>query len=298
MAGDGYLPKQLTYRGSRLVYTYGIVALAGFAALLIVIFGAQTNALIPLYAIGVFLSFTLSQTGMAVRWWRTGPLKPGQEIHQRGSVLQHDPRWRLKMAINGFGALCTLVVMFVFAITKFTSGAWVVVILIPTLVLIFLKIHSHYQRLAGQLSLDKFGAPSRIKRHRVIVPIGGVHQGTLRALQYARSVSSDVTALHVATDPAEAERIRAKWSQWGDGLRLIILESPYRLLYEPILDYIHGIDMQRQPNEIITVVVPEFIPERTWHYALHMQTAFTLQLGLLGLKDIVITEVPYHVRGE
>ncbi len=297
-AADGFLPKQLTYRGSRLVYTYGIVALAGFASLLIIIFGALTNALIPLYAIGVFLSFTLSQGGMAVRWWKTGHLKPGEELRQVASVLHYDPKWRIKMLINGFGAVFTFVVMIVFAVTKFASGAWVVVILIPVLVVIFLRIHKHYKQLAAELSLDAFGAPPRVKRHRVIVPIGGVHAGTLQALHYARSVSDDVTAVYVAVEPAEETRIRQKWEKWGDGIRLHVIESPYRLLYEPLLEYIQSIARLRQRNEIITVIVPQFVPNKIWHNLLHMQTALFLQLGLLGLKDIVITEVPYHVRGE
>jgi amino acid transporter len=297
-AADGFLPKQLTYRGSRLVYTYGIVALAGLASLLIVIFRAETNALIPLYAIGVFLSFTLSQTGMAVRWWRSRHLKPGEEKRQIASNLHHDPRWLPKMIINGFGAICTFVVMIVFAVTKFASGAWVVVILIPMLVLVFLKIHKHYLGLAKELSLESFGAPPRIKRHRVIVPIGGVHLGTLRALHYASSISNDVTAVYIAADPTETERTKIKWEKWGDGVRLKVIDSPYRLLYEPILDYIQEVARQRQPNELITVVVPEFVPQKSWHNLLHMQTSFFLKLGLLGLKDIVITEVPYHVQGE
>jgi hypothetical protein len=297
-AADGFLPKQLTYRGSRLVYTYGIVTLAGFASLLIIIFDALTSALIPLYAIGVFLSFTLSQSGMAVRWWKTGHLKPGEELRQVASVLHYDPTWRIKMLINGFGAVLTLVVMVVFAVTKFASGAWVVVILIPVLVVIFLRIHKHYKQLAAELSLDAFGAPPRVKRHRVIVPIGGVHAGTLQALHYARSVSDDVTAVYVAVEPAEEKRIRQKWEKWGDGTRLHVIESPYRLLYEPLLDYIQSIARLRQRNEIITVIVPQFVPNKIWHNLLHMQTALFLQLGLLGLKDIVITEVPYHVRGE
>ncbi len=297
-AHDGYLPKQLTYRGSRLVYTYGIVALAGFASLLVIIFRAETNALIPLYAIGVFLSFTLSQSGMAVRWRRTGKLKPGEEAPQIASTLHYDKHWRLKMFINGFGAVCTFIVMLVFAVTKFAAGAWVVVILIPALVLLFLKIHGHYRRLAAELSLDSFGLPPRIRRHRVIVPIGSVHVGTLRALRYALSMSNDVTAVHVAIDPDEAEKIRAKWAKWGEGARLVVLDSPYRLLFEPVLDYIKDIAQQRQPNEMITIVVPEFIPVQLWHNFLHMQSAFLLQLGLLELKDIVITEVPYHVKGE
>lgn len=294
-AGDGFLPKQLTYRGSRLVYTYGIVALAGFASLLIILFGARTTALIPLYAIGVFLSFTMSQTGMAVRWWKSGHLKAGEELKQLGSVLRYDPRWRLKMAVNGFGAVCTFVVMIIFAVTKFAQGAWIVVFLIPALVLIFFRIHHHYKDLAADLSLDSYGAPPRIRRHRVIVPVSGVHRGTMRALHYASSVSADVTAVHVSIDPDEEKKIRAKWEKWGDGIRLHVLQSPYRLLIEPLLDYIRNIAAQRQPNEVLTVIVPEFIPARGWHNLLHMQTTFLLRLGLLGLKDIVITEVPYHV---
>ena len=297
-AGDGYLPKQLTYRGSRLVFSYGIVALAGVAGLLIILFRAETNALIPLYAIGVFLSFTLSQTGMAVRWWKSSHLKPGETLAQVASALHYDPRWRLKLFINGFGALATATVMIVFTITKFTSGAWIVALLIPTLVVIFFQIHRHYKQLAAKLSLDTFGIPPRIKRHRVILPIGGVHRGTLQALDYARSVSNDVTAVYVATDPQAEQTLRAKWEYWGDGVRLVVIESPYRRLYEPLRDYIRKIADQRQPNEVITVVVPEFVPAKAWHNVLHMQTAFFLQIDLLGMRNIVITEVPYHVGGE
>ena len=298
MARDGFLPKQMTYRGSRLVYTYGIITLAFFASLLIIIFRAQTNSLIPLYAIGVFLSFTLSQTGMAVRWWKSSKLQPGEEQQQIASVLHHDSKWWIKLIINSFGAICTFVVMIVFAVTKFVSGAWVVIIIIPTLVIIFLQIHRHYKRLASGLSLDSFGAPPRIKRHRVIVPISGVHSGALRALHYARSVSDDVTAVYVAVDPAEETKLQAKWEKWGDGVRLHVIQSEYRLLLEPLLDYIQQIAGQRQPNEVITVVVPEFVPAKRWHNLLHMQTAFFLQSGLRGLKNIVITEVPYHVEQE
>ncbi len=294
-AGDGFLPRQLTYRGSRLVFTYGILTLAVMAALLIVIFGAQTTALIPLYAIGVFLSFTLSQTGMAVRWWKSGHLKPGETLKQMGSELRHDPRWQIKMLINGFGAFCTFIVMIVFAVTKFTAGAWIVVFLIPSLVLIFFRIHQHYQDIAAELSLDAYGAPPRIRRHRVIVPVSGVHRGTLQALHYARSLSDDVTAVHVALDVADEGQLQAKWERWGDGIRLHVIHSPYRLLIEPLLDYIQTIAAARQPNEVLTVIVPEFVPARSWHNFLHMQTAFWLRFGLLGLRNIIITEVPYHV---
>jgi len=295
-AGDGFLPRQLTYRGSRLVFSYGIVVLAGVASLLVVLFQATTTALIPLYAIGVFLSFTLSQTGMAVRWWRCGHLKPGETIQQLGSTLKHEPAWKLKLAINGFGAVMSLVVMILFAITKFSSGTWIIVILIPSLVIVFFQIHRHYKMLAKQLSLDTFGAPARVRRNRVVLPIGGVHRGTLHALNYARSLSMDVTAVHVALDQCEETKVRERWETWGDGVRLVIIPSPYRALLEPLVQYIRRVAEQRQAGDILTVVVPEFLPAQPWQNLLHMQTVFFLRMGLLGVPDIVIIEVPYHSR--
>jgi hypothetical protein len=172
------------------------------------------------------------------------------------------------------------------------------VVLIPALVFVFTRIKNHYNRLARELSLESFGAPPRIKRHRVIVPIGGVHSGTLQAMRYARAISDDVTAVYVALDPEEVERVNKKWDKWGDGVRLKVIDSPYRLLIEPLLDYIRQVASQRQPSEILTVVVPEFVPKHSWHNLLHMQTSFFLQLGLLGLKDVVITEVPYQVQAD
>jgi amino acid transporter len=295
IGGDGFLPRQLAFRGSRLVYSRGIMALALIASLLIVIFRASVTALIPLYAIGVFLSFTLSQAGMARRWWKVGHLSPRQEIQERGSTLRYEPNWELKMMINGFGSLCTAVVMFVFAITKFPDGAWIVVCLIPTLVIIFFRIHGHYRNLAEHLSLENYGAPPRILRHRVIMPISGVHRGTLAALRYARALSEDVTAVYVSIDLAEAERVQRKWDLWGEGVRLVILSSPYRLLLEPLLAYIEEIATQRQPNETITIVVPQFVPRRWWRNFLHSQTATLLRLALLFKRGIVITDVPYQV---
>lgn len=297
-ASDGFLPKQLTYRGGRLVFTYGILTLAVMASLLIIVFRAETNALIPLYAIGVFLSFTLSQVGMAIRWWRCSRLEPGEVSQQMGSTLQYNPKWKTKLIINSFGAVCTFIVMIIFVVTKFMQGAWIVVLLIPTLVYIFFRIHHHYKELEAALSLESFTMPSYVKRHRVIVLISGVHKGTIRALHYARTLSNDVTAVHVLTDPAEAGKLRDIWDYWGDGVRLELIESPYRLLLDPLLDYIKRIASQRQPKEVITIVVPEFVPVKKWHNLLHMQTAFFLQLGLLGLRDIIITEVPYHLSKE
>jgi amino acid transporter len=295
LAADGFLPRQFAYRGSRLVYSRGIVALAFIASALILVFRASVTALIPLYAIGVFLSFTLSQTGMARRWRKIGRLELGREVRERGSTLRYDAGWRLKMLVNGFGAVCTGVVMLVFAVTKFRDGAWIVLVLIPMLVAVFWGIYRHYQNLAGHLSLEHYGAPSRIARHRVILPIGGVHRGTMAALRYARSLSDDVTAVHVSLDPDEAERIQAKWEQWGEGVRLVVLDSPYRLLVEPLLGYVEEVARQGQPNETITIVVPQFVPRRWWHNLLHTQTAFWLRLALLFKRGIVITDVPYQV---
>jgi len=296
VAADGFLPRQLTYRGSRLVYSRGIAALAAVACLLIVLFNASVTALIPLYAIGVFLSFTLSQAGMARRWWKMGHLAPGQEVQERGSTLRYDARWQLKMLINGLGALFTAVVTLVFAATKFQEGAWVVVFSTPALVGVFFAIHRHYRELARNLSLEDYGGPPMGRRNRVILPISGVHRGTLAALRYARSLSDDVTAVHVTIDPEEAERVRGKWETWGEGVRLVILDSPYRLLLEPLLAYIEEILSRQQPNDTVTIVVPQFVPRRWWHNLLHTQTALLLRLALLFRPGLVITDVPYHVE--
>lgn len=297
-AGDGYLPRQLTYRGSRLVYSRGIAVLAIIASCLIIVFDASVTGLIPLYAIGVFLSFTLSQAGMTHRWWKAGRLAPGEERKERGSTLRHDPRWRVKMTVNGCGAVLTAVVAVVFAVTKFHDGAWFVVVLIPALVTVFLAIHRHYRELARGLSLEAYGSPPRISRHRVILPIGGVHRGTVAALRYARSLSDDVTAVHVSTDAEESAALQKKWGLWGSGVRLETLESPYRLLMEPLLDYVRRICDQRQPNEVITIVVPQFVPHRAWQNVLHAQTAVILRLALLFRPGVVITNVPYQLGRE
>lgn len=296
LALDGFLPRQLAYRGSRLVYSRGIMALAGIACLFIIIFRASVTGLIPLYAIGVFLSFTLSQSGMAYRWWKIGHLAPGQEVRERGSVLRYAPGWRLRMVMNGVGAFCTGVVMLIFAGTKFCDGAWIVLLLIPALVAAFSATRRHYRNLARALSLEDYGAPPSVSRHRVLLPIGGVHRGTLAGLRYARSLSDDVTAIYVALDPIEADKIKKKWESWGEGVRLVVLDSPYRLLLEPLLGYIEEILKQRQPNELITVVVPYFVPRRWWHNLLHTQTAFMLRLALLFKPGIIITDVPYLVE--
>ncbi len=294
-AKDGYLPRQMTYRGSRLVFSRGIVALAIIASLLIIRFQANVTRLIPLYAIGVFLSFTLSQAGMAHRWWKVGHLKPGEEIVERGSTLHEDRAWFYKMLINGFGAVVTAIVMIVFSITKFKDGAWVVIILIPAVVVVFSSIHRHYSNLAKDLSLEHYSPPPRIANQRVLLLVGGVHKGTLYALRYAKTLSDDITAVHVSIDPAETKRLQERWEVWGDGYRLVVIDSPYRLFIEPLLAYIEDIDKNRKPNEIISIVVPEFIPTHSVNNWLHARTGDTLRKVLESRKDIVIMEVPYQV---
>lgn len=295
LAKDGFMPRQLNYRGSRLVYSYGIVALGLASSVLIVLFQASVTRLIPLYAIGVFLCFTLAQIGMARRWRRLGQLK--NEIPSVGSAqsLKYDNKWVLKMIANSFGAVCTAVVMCVFIVTKFVDGAWIVLVVTPIFISVLLWIRRHYSNVANRLSLEKYGEPPPYNiRHRVIVPISNVHQGTLAALRYARMLSDDVTAVHISIEPEDTEKVRKRWEKWGRGTRLVIVGSPYRLFLEPLLDYVDEIIISRQPNETITIVVPHFVPRKRVHNALHMQTAEMLRRELLATPGVVITEVPYQ----
>jgi hypothetical protein len=232
---------------------------------------------------------------MTRRWWKVGRLPPGTVIHEKDTVLEHDRLWRLKMLTNGLGAVLTAAVAVAFAVTKFHEGAWIIVIIIPTLVVMFFAIHGHYLEAAQVLSLEDFGAPPRVLRHRVILPISGVHRGTVVALRYALALSHDITAVHVSMDPEKAHKVEAKWGLWGNGVRLVILESPYRLLLEPLLDYVKGVADRRQPNETLTIVVPQFVPRKWWHQLLHAQTAVILRLALINRPGIVITSVPYQM---
>ena len=294
-AADGFLPRQFTFRGSRLVYSRGIVALAVIASLLIVAFQASVTRLIPLYAIGVFLSFTLSQAGMAKRWWKSGHLTADEKVVERGSILTLDRQWKLKMLINGLGSISTLVVMFVFAATKFKDGAWIIIILIPAVVAIFSSIHHHYKVLANRLTLENYNTPMRISHNRVVLLIAGVHRGTLAALAYARSLSADVTAVHVSIDPLESQKVVDKWNAYGEGTRLVVLDSPYRLFIEPLMAFIEVLLKNRQPTEVLTIVVPQFVTSHWWENLLHNQTALMLRFALLFKQGLVILEVPYNV---
>jgi hypothetical protein len=240
---------------------------------------------------------------MAKRWWTIGHLKNGKtprkkkngDDHHQVAELVHDPRWRLKMIINGFGGLCTGIVMIVFAVTKFRDGAWVIIILLPVLVTIFFSIHGHYKDLANRLSLQHYKKPVAIRKQKVIIPVSGVHRGTLEAVRYAQSISNDITAVHVAVDAAEGEKTLLKWQDWAKEVNLVILGSPYRLLYEPLLKFIKAEAANTKPNEIVTVVVPEFVPRVSGHSILHTRAAQLLRLRLLFTPKVVIVEVPYVV---
>jgi amino acid transporter len=295
IAEDGYMPRQLSYRGSRLVFSRGIMSLTAIASLLIIIFNASVTALIPLWAVGVFLSFTLSQAGMARHWWNNRNL-PHKQLSEKERLHPYDPGWRWKLAINGLGSITTAIVTLIFAITKFVDGAWIIVLLLPALVINFYAIHRHYVSLAQDLSLEHYGQPPPAKRHRVIMPVSAVHQGTLEALDYALSLSDDVTVVHISIDPDQTERLQHKWSWWGKGARLIVIESPYRTFLEPFLEYVNELCTILQPHERLTIVVPQFVPKHWWHNLLHTQTAFWLRFMLLNKRGIVITEVPYQVH--
>src|SRR6266498_4301717 len=295
IADDGYLPRQLTYRGSRLVFSRGIATLMAIAAFLIIIFNASVTALVPLWAVGVFLSFTLSQAGMARHWWNNRRPSAKQRS-KKEALFPYDPGWRWKLAVNGLGSITTAIVTLIFAITKFADGAWIIVLLLPTIVMNFFAIHRHYRNLAHDLSLEHFGEPPPARRHRVLVPIAGVHRGTLEALDYALSISEDVTAVHISIDQDQMEDVTRKWGLWGKSARLVIIESPYRTFLEPFIGYVDDLCKVLQPNERLTIVVPQFTPKHPWHNLLHTQTAFWLRFALLSRRRIVITEVPYQVH--
>ena len=295
-ASDRYLPKQMTFRGSRLVYSWGIVSLAMIASLIIILFQARVTALIPLYAIGVFLSFTLSQSGMAHRWYKIGRLGVDEEMQEKGSLLRYDPTWRWKMIVNGFGALCTGVVVVIFAATKFGEGAWLVLILIPILVMVFYTIHRHYENLADELSLAKLKPMTAIHNRGVILPIAGVHRGTLKALQYARTISQNITAIYVSMDEESDRKVVQRWKKWAPGLPLVVIDSPYREWMYPLVDYIEQEVAKNKEAEVLTVVVPEFVPNRWWHHLLHMQNATWLRWALRHVRGVVVVDVPYQVK--
>jgi len=277
MARDGYLPRQFGNRGDRLVFSNGVVMLGVIAIVLVVIFRGSTHALIPLYAVGVFTSFTLSQSSMVRRWLRARPAG-----------------WGWRVAINGTGAITTGTVLCVVAATKFVAGAWIVMLLLGLFMLMFLAIKSHYADVAGQLSLEDYDGPPPMS-HSVLVLVGDLHRGVVEALQYARTLSPQAKAVYVELDPEKTRRLEEKWVKHGLGVPLIVLTSPYRSLLGPLLDYIDHL-RARDERHMVTMVLPEFIPARWWQHLLHNQTALVIKGALLFRRNVVVTDVPYHLK--
>jgi len=295
-AGDGFLPRQLTIRGSRLVFSTGIVMLGILASLLVVFFRAETSALIPLYAIGVFLSFTMSQTGMVVRTWKVGHMKPGEEVRTEVTTLRYDPNWRPKIALSAVGALVTGVVTVVFAITKFTQGAWFIVLLIPCLVYLFFQIHYHYRNVSQRLSASDKKVKHITGPVQSLLFIEDVHAGTLRMIDYAKAACCPWKAVHIATDPNKAEVVQKKWQERvGKDGELTIISSPYRELIQPIRECVEE-ELEKQPVGFINVILGHLATDTAWEQALHQNSAFIFNLALQGLERVTVTNVPYQIH--
>lgn len=278
LASDRFLPRQFAQRGDRLVFSNGVVALGLCSALLVIAFGAREQALLPLYAVGVFMSFTLSQFGMVMRGWRL-----------------RQPGWQRNALISSCGAIVTGVVLLVIAGTRFLEGAWAVLVLIPILVVILMSIHRHYADVARQLSLAEAPLPRAVRRHTVLVLISGVHRGVIPALQYGLSIAPDnVTAVYVDLDAAVTEKLQTKWSNWGSGIPLVVLASPYRSLVGPILEYIDEVEAIYD-DDVVTIILPEFIPAKWWQHLLHNQTALLIKGALLFRKGKAVLSMPYQL---
>ena len=306
LARDRFMPRQFATRGDKLVFSNGIIILAVFSGILVTAFGGDTSRLIPLYAVGVFLSFTLSQVGMVRHWLKAGrsarDLETGGE-EQAGGLNQNDfagkrrqaAHWKKSIVINGLGAIATFIVLVVLVITKFIHGAWIVVVLIPLLVTMFRAIRRHYLDMATQLTTEGVVGLRPI-RHEVIVPISGIHRGVVRALEYAKAIApGHVTALYINIDEEATQKLRQKWERLGGAVDLVVLASPYRSLVGPMIRYLDR-RMKAHQDQMVTIVLPEFIPAKWWQHLLHNQTSLMLKGALLFKPDVVVTSVPYHLK--
>ncbi|MBX3303071.1 MAG: APC family permease [Nitrospira sp.] len=277
LARDGFMPHQMATFGDRLVFSNGIVILGFFACLLLVLFQGDTHALIPLYAIGVFLSFTISQSGMVHSWLR-----------RKGK------HWREKLLVNGVGAFTTGVATIIIATTKFWDGSWIVLFLVMLLIMMFRGIRSHYKAVKEQITLTRDSRPPRPRHNLILIPISGVNRSVVRAVDYARSRGGDIKALLVDVNKEETALAEIQWAQWGCGVPLIVLPSPYRSILGSIMDFIEE-QRQKDPDCWITVVLPEILPARWWQNILHNQRALMLKASLLFKDRVVLTDVPYHL---
>jgi amino acid transporter len=280
LAKDRFLPRQLASVGDRLVFSNGILGLSLAAILLIVMFKGDTHHLIPLYAVGVFLSFTLSQVGMV-----------------RHHLREKEEGWAKGVCFSMAGACTTFVVLMVIAVTKFMMGAWMVILFIPILVLMFTRIHNHYIKVGKELSLVGQNPPFNLEpiKHTVIIPISGVHRGILDALRYALSISDDVRACYVEIDSEKTRHMQLEWHKWAHQIPFVVLKSPYRSVIQPLMEYIDDVE-QTTHGDVITVLIPEFIAKKWWHQVLHNQTALLIRTALLFKKGKVVTSMRYFLR--
>lgn len=277
LARDGFMPHQMKTFGDRLVFSNGIIILGFFACLLLVLFQGDTHALIPLYAIGVFVSFTISQSGMVRSW-----------LKRKGA------HWRKKLVVNGVGAFTTGIATVIIATTKFRDGSWIVLLLVALLILMFRGIRSHYKAVKEQISLSRDSRPPRPRRNLILIPISGVNRSVVRAVDYARSRGGDIKALLVDVNKEETALSEIQWAQWGCGVPLIVLPSPYRSILGSIIDFVEE-QRQKDPDCWITVVLPEILPARWWQNILHNQRALMLKAALLFKDRVILIDVPYHL---
>ena len=276
LAQDRFLPRQLAARGDRLAFSNGIVMLAGVAAVLVVAFRGDAHALIPLYAVGVFVCFTLSQAGMVQHWRRC-----------------REPGWRWRMTLNGVGAVATALVVLVQVGTKFTEGAWIVVLVIPLFILTLRGIHRHYERFAKEI-LYTGQAPLLFLHHTVLVPVSDITKATAGALVYATTISEDVRAVYVETDAEATETLQRRWEEWDIGVPLVVLPSPFRSVLRPLVEYVDGLEA-RHEADVVSIVVPEIVPRRWWEHLLHNKTALYIKTLFLFRPNVIITAVPFHL---
>jgi amino acid transporter len=278
LARDGFMPRQFAFRGERLAFTTGIIALSLLATVLLLVFRASVTALIPLYTLGVFVAFTLSQTGMVVRWWR-----------------RREHGWRLGLPINGLGAATTAVIAIIVAATKFTSGAWLVIIMAPLLIALMLSIRNHYRMVDSALALDRIPPGKEVASEPiVIVPVARLDRPARQAIAFANSISPHPTAVHITNDPKTAAELRKRWPDWAGQTELVVVESPYRALIGPLLRYMDALQAQ-DPRRPIVVVLSEFVPRHWWEQLLHNQTSLRLKFRLFGRRNTIVADVPYHL---
>jgi hypothetical protein len=286
LAKDKFMPRQLYNVGDRLMFQNGILLLAVFTAVLIIAFNGNSHALVPLFAVGAFTAFTLSQAGMVIHWFRA-----------------KEPGWRIKASINGLGALVTAFALVVIGVSKFMEGAWISVLVIPGLVYVFLKIREHYQHVSKQLTMH--GLPPSLRplpSPRVVIPVSGVHRGMVDAVNFARSISDRVTAAFIDIDPGpDEEELRRQWNCWFPDIEFVVIPSPYRSLVEPLLSFLEQTDIDHNDGHHAILILPELIPASSWHEILHNQSAEEIKKALLykrrqsGLQRIII-DVPYHLK--